>query len=80
MASLQERQRWFTPKKNMAIGDVVLLVDNAPRNSWALGRVVHVTDDKKGLARIVRVKTKSNELCRAVHKLCSILEADPQTN
>lgn len=31
---LQERQKWHTERKNLNIGDVVLIVDsNAPRNS-----------------------------------------------
>ena len=76
LASLQERQKWNCSKANLAIGDVSLVIDNSPRNTWSLGRVVDRIMDKKGLVRIVHVKTKSNTLARPVHKLCRILEAD----
>jgi transposase InsO family protein len=73
---LQERQKWFNPKKNIAVGDIVLIVDSAPRSSWALGRVVEVEQDQHGLVRIAHVKTQTNVLRRPIHKLCMILEAD----
>jgi hypothetical protein len=73
---LQERQKWIKPRRNVTIDDIVLLADNAPRNSWALGRVVNVIPDQRGLVRIAEVKTKTNVLSRPIHKLCVILEAD----
>ena len=46
---LQRRQKWTTIRKNLAVGDIVLVTaENAPRNSWSLGRVVEVFADKKG--------------------------------
>jgi hypothetical protein len=76
LTSLQERQKWLYPKTNVSVGDVVLLVDSSPRNSWSLGRIVETVPDKKGLVRVVHVKTKTNVLVRPIHKLCRILEAD----
>ena len=73
---LQQRQKWIYPSRNVEIGDIVLLVDNAPKNSWSLGRVVDVIMDKQGHVIIASVKTKSNILQRPVNKLCLILEAD----
>ena len=43
----------------MAVGDVVLLVDQSPSNAWALGRVVSIVTDKKGYAREAVVTTRS---------------------
>ena len=34
---LRERQKWLRPSRNVAVGDVVSLVDQSPRNAWALG-------------------------------------------
>ena len=34
---LRERQKWLHPSRNVAVGDVVSLVDQSPRNAWALG-------------------------------------------
>ena len=37
---LQSRQKWIDSDKNIAVGDVVLIMDYAPRNSWCLTRVI----------------------------------------
>ena len=40
---LQSRQKWFRPKKNFAVGDTVIVVDETlPRNAWAIGRITEV--------------------------------------
>ena len=77
LPQLQERQRWSRPGRNFCVGDVVLIVDEtSPRNSWPLGRIVETFPDSKGLVRQVKVKTKSNELCRPITKLCLLQEAE----
>jgi hypothetical protein len=76
LTQLQERQKWVRPGTNVAVGDIVLVMDNTPRSSWALGKVVKVTTDKKGFVRMVEVRTTSSLLCRPIHKLCLLLEAD----
>ena len=73
---LQESQKWLKPRRNVSTGDIVLLIDNAPRGSWALGRVVCTKEDSKGLVRMVKVKTATALMDRPVQKLCLILEAD----
>ncbi len=74
---LQERQKWFQARKNLSVGDVVLIIDeSSPRNSWVLGRIMKVFPDKKGLVRRVLVKTKTNTLERPIDKLCLICEMD----
>ena len=74
---LQERQKWLKPRRNLTVGDVVLIVDNTTtRNSWSMGRIISVLKDKKGLVRIASVQTKTSTLQRPVDKLCVLLEAD----
>ena len=73
---LQQRQKWIQPHRNLAIGDLVLLMGNTPRNVWTMGRVTEVLADSKNLVRVVTVRTKANTLQRPVDKLCLILEAD----
>ncbi|XP_070570536.1 uncharacterized protein [Ptychodera flava] len=74
---LQERQKWLEIRRNLNVGDVVLIVDNtAPRNSWSMGRITEVMKDKKGLVRFAEVKTRTTTLRRPVDKLCVLLEAD----
>ena len=71
LPSLQERQRWTRVRRNFAIGDIVLLVDeNTPRNTWPLGRIVEVFHNSKdNLVRSVSVKTNSTTLRRPVTKI-----------
>ena len=74
---LQTRQKWLQPKRNLQVGDIVLVVDySAPRNSWPMGRVEKVHVGNKGLVRSVTVKTQSTTLDRPVNKLCLLLEQD----
>jgi transposase InsO family protein len=73
---LQKRQKWVRPKRNVAVGDIVLVTDNSPRNVWPMARVTEIHHDYKGLVRVVTLKTKSTTLQRPVDKLCILLEAD----
>ena len=77
LPSLQQRQKWLQPKRNVAVGDIVLIVDSASaRGSWPMGRVIEIMADHKGFVRFVRVKTKTGVLLRPIDKLCLLLEAD----
>ncbi|KAL9976388.1 hypothetical protein ACROYT_G013686 [Oculina patagonica] len=72
---LQSRQKWLRPKKNFAVGDAVIVVDECtPRNVWLIGRVTEVFPDKYGFVRRVKVKTKTSTLERPISKLCLLEE------
>ena len=74
---LQGRQKWHTNKRNMEVGDTVLVVDsNAPRNSWPMGKILETIPDSAGVVRQVKVMTQTNTLVRPITKLCLILESD----
>ena len=75
--TLQERQKWLYPKRNLAVGDLVLIVDEgSPRGRWPLGLVEEVFPDSKGNVRQVVVRTASaKRFRRDVRKLC-LLEGD----
>ncbi len=78
---LQERQKWKVKTRNFQLGDVVLVVDdNAPRNSWIMGKIIETIKDKKGLIRQVKIKTMSTCLARPITKLCRLLEAEESTD
>ena len=71
---LQQRQRWLSPKKNVEVGDVVLVVDsNVRRNHWPMGKVIETVRDRKGRVRVAKVRTQSSVLERPIHKLCIVL-------
>ena len=87
LQSLQIRQKWIRPKKNLQKGDVVIVSDELlPRNQWKLARVaeVYVSDDN--LVRKVKLamadstldnkgrrKRPVSYLDRPVHKLVLLL-------
>ncbi|KAK7944331.1 hypothetical protein WMY93_000059 [Mugilogobius chulae] len=74
---LQERQKWSGVKRNLSVGDLVLIMDNtAPRNSWLMGRVIQVYPDKRGLVRQVKIKTRTSCLDRPITKVCLLQEVE----
>jgi predicted KAP-like P-loop ATPase len=49
---LQARRKWLTPKRNLKVNDLVLVVDSAlPRSHWSLGRVTKVFPGIDGLVQ-----------------------------
>ncbi|CAG2252827.1 unnamed protein product [Mytilus edulis] len=73
---LQRRTKWTKPTRNMQVGDIVLISDNAPRNSWNMARVIELIKDKDNVVRIVKVKTANSVLMRPIAKLCLLVEVD----
>ena len=58
LPNLLERKKWNTLRRNLEVGDLVLLGDESfPRGKWPLVRVVEVMPSRDGLVRTVRVKT-----------------------
>ena len=56
LLSLQERQKWSRPRRNLTINDIVLVKDeNTARSVWQLARVVAVYPSRDGQARKVQV-------------------------
>ena len=57
LPELQRRQKWNNPRRNLALGDIVLMVDyNSPRSSWPLGRVVRVNPNSSDAKLEYRAK------------------------
>jgi len=71
LPELQLRQKWVQPKRNIIVGDVVLVVnETSPRRSWPLGRILETYPGKDGLVRTVLVRTGTTTLTRPIDKLC----------
>ena len=71
LPSLQQRQKWKKPQRNLAVNDIALLQDkNTPRSSWPFGRVIAVYSNRRdGLVRSAKVKTRSPRLVQPVDKI-----------
>ena len=56
LPTLQQRQKWNYPRRDLAINDVVIVKDdNLPRNCWQLARVSRTDVAKDGHVRTVQV-------------------------
>ena len=87
---LQVRRKWIQPKRNLAVGDVVISKETEEaRNKWPLGRVVQVYPSEDGLVRKVKLLMADGDLddCgkrqsppsyldRPIHKLVLLLTTD----
>lgn len=50
--TLQLRQKWMRPRRNLQQGDVVIISnDNLPRNMWQIARVEEAYGDPDGYVR-----------------------------
>ena len=76
--ALQERQKWHRPRRNVQVGDLVLVVDqDLPREKRHLARILRVIHGKDGLVRTVEVKTgSSSSLLRPIQTLCLLEESE----
>ena len=76
MPTLQQRHKWLLNKRNLAVNDLVLVVDRTvPRSGWLLGRVTKVFPVEDSRVRTAEVKTKDSSLTRPVTRLCLFEEA-----
>ena len=87
LRSLQIRQKWIRPKRNLQRGGVVIVSDEVlSRNQWKLGRVVEVYASEDNLVRKVKLamadstldnkgrrRRSVSHLVRPVHKLVLLL-------
>jgi hypothetical protein len=94
LQTLQSRQKWQTTKRNVQIGDVVMLhEDDKARCDWRLARVEEVTKAEDGLVRKVKIlvgqprldnkgkrTSKALVLERPVHKLTVLVETPDNQN
>ena len=84
MQSLQERKNWTNTKRNLKVGDIVILQEaNTIRNDWQINRVMQAYCDEKGFVRSVRLKIESinqtdrnNIVDRPVSKVVLLLESE----
>lgn len=61
--TLQTRGKWTSSKRDMSVGDVVLIKDeNLPRNQWRLGRIHECYTDHDGHVRKVKLVIASSSL------------------
>ncbi|XP_014677998.1 PREDICTED: uncharacterized protein LOC106817811 [Priapulus caudatus] len=79
LLSLTLRQKWHVPRRNIEIGDIVMVKDdNVVRSHWPLARVTGTVTDKDGLVRKAKVDLgkEGRALERPIQQLVLLLESD----
>lgn len=71
LSELQTRNKWLKPEKNLRIGDLVIVKDEAtPPTCWPLGRIISININKTdNLVRSVEILTSKGQYTRPIHKL-----------
>ncbi|XP_033729755.1 uncharacterized protein LOC117318933 [Pecten maximus] len=75
LQQLQSRRKWTVKKRNLQIGDVVLLKDKTVhRNDWPLGRVVNAIPSNDGNVRKAEVRVfKDNKFSTYTRPICEMV-------
>ena len=56
MQTLQVRQKWFKPRREIRVGDVVIVKDGElTRNKWPLAKEVETWPSEDGIVRKVKL-------------------------
>ena len=77
VASLTKRPKWCEEQRNLAVGDIVILIDDKnPRGTWPLGKVIEIYTADDGVVRSALVQTRGTELLRPAHNLCLLDSVD----
>ncbi|XP_058456916.1 uncharacterized protein LOC131434269 [Malaya genurostris] len=66
---ITRRCKWFDEVKDIAVGDLVVVVSGTARNQWVRGRVINVVPGQDGRVRQAWVQTPTGVLKRAVVNL-----------
>lgn len=75
--SLQKKSKWTKKERNLAVGDLVLIIDNTSSPSyWPIGRVIRVFPGSENMVRAALVQTKLGEFTRPIAKLCPLPSHD----
>ena len=77
--TLQQRSKWFIEKRNLQVGDVVLIKEkDMIRNNWKLAKIIEKHTSKDGNVRsCVLVTSTGQKLSRPIQKLILLLERFP---
>ena len=77
---LQSRQKWNEHRRDIQVGDVVILKDeDLPRGSWRIARVEDTTPSEDGHVRKVTLRLAGSQMLeRPVQKLVVLLKREEQ--
>ena len=81
MTLLHDRRKWKSTKKDIAVGDLVLMVDEAcRRGEWKMGRVISVDGTANHVREAEVRRSDGRVLCKDRTKLVLLELDDVQGN
>lgn len=73
LCSLQNRNKWTTPQRNLEINELVLLKNSLlPASKWELARVQETHPGSDGRVRVVTLKTANSTFKRPIAQICRL--------
>jgi len=70
LPSLQSRPKWTAIRRNLKVGDLVMIADDSTqRCKWPLARVTQVNRGADGYVRSAEVRTSKSRLTRPIVKI-----------
>nr|CAX83698.1 pol polyprotein [Schistosoma japonicum] len=76
VTTVQTRDKWKKPRRNLQVGDIVLVADKSTSDRWPLSIVNEFCTGEDNLLRTVEAKTRSGLLTRDVRRLCLLEGCD----
>ena len=71
--SLSARTKWWKEKRDLRVGDIVLVVSpDSFRGHWPLGRITETCPGHDGHVRVARVFVGGKEILLPITKLCPL--------
>ncbi|XP_062542031.1 uncharacterized protein LOC134210021 [Armigeres subalbatus] len=72
LPTIARRTKWFQDVTPIAVGDLVVVLEEKLRNGWSRGRVVKVNEGRDGRIRSATVQTAAGLLERPVAKMARL--------
>ncbi|XP_075163077.1 uncharacterized protein LOC142235702 [Haematobia irritans] len=73
LKELQRRYKWQSPKRNVPIGQMVVIRDDQlPPCEWKLGRITKTFPGLDGHVRVVEIKTSNGIMRRDITRVCPL--------
>ena len=77
LATLRKASKWHGDTRNVAVGDVVILVeDRTIPTQWPIARIHQTYPGADGVVRVVDLKTSKGIYRRPVHKIAKLVTSD----
>ncbi|XP_062713827.1 uncharacterized protein LOC134290665 [Aedes albopictus] len=72
LPTIARRTKWFGEVRPIAVGDLVVIVEEKVRNGWIRGRVVKVNEGTDGRVREAEIQTATGMMKRPVAKIARL--------